>query len=110
MREEDNITDTATIHQITIAMRALVKSGVSYSNHALQRMEERQITIRMVVDLLRSGEVVTVKAANPDEYRVTMGHVMDGADVEAIVVVRRDLTGRVYVVTIYPKTSEKRER
>ena len=113
MADAQNITDTATIDKITIAIPELVKSDVSYSNHALVRMAERQITTRMVVDLLRSGDVVTVRAANPDEYRVTMVSIIDEdepLEIEAIIVVRHDLTGRVYVVTIYPKPAEKEER
>ena len=113
MADARNIIDTTTIHKIKIAIRDLVKVGVSYSNHALDRMAERQITTRMVIDLLRTGEVVTVWAANPDEYRVTMVSIIDEdepLEIEAIVIVRHDLTGRVYVVTIYPKPSKKRER
>lgn len=113
MADARNITDTTTIQKIKIAIRDLVKVGVSYSNHALQRMEERQVTTRMVVNLLRSGEVVTVSATNPDEYRVTMVSIIDEdelLEIEAIIVVRNDLTGRVYVVTIYPKSSEKEKK
>jgi len=78
-------------------------SRVFFERHAKQRMRERRITPKLVLNCLRQGVIDESAHLNiRGDWKCTLRHVTAGEEIRVVAVLERDEQGNwIAVVTVY---------
>lgn len=92
----------ATQFERTVKDRAAFSHEVVVTDHARERMLERDISQRQLLNVLRKGAAISSPKWDPSKasYVATMSYVSAGAHLEAVCAIR-DNSVQVFVITAF---------
>jgi hypothetical protein len=92
--------EDVTAEEIEARIREIVDYGsIRFSNHVIQRMEERDYNTRDVIHILKTGKILKLSKEKDDKYRCEVhGEDLDGSRGAVVTIVIKNI--KMVIVTV----------
>lgn len=92
---------TPAVAQKRVYTLAKITENVIFTNHALERMEQRDIADYEVYDILRTGHIDSIQACKFKEgFECKMTKHLPGRREAGVVTAVKDKTGNLLIITV----------